>query len=73
MAEIVVIVIAAAVFIRKVNQISLLHLEWGLVRLEFAPSQEKPPRLAKPTKPPKKIVRGLKAVSDSDRSPRLFQ
>jgi hypothetical protein len=58
MAEIVVIFIVVVVFIKKVNQISLLHLEWGLVRLEFAPASKKPPRIAKSIKPLKKITRG---------------
>ena len=50
MAEIVVIVTLIAVFIRKVDQISLLHLEWGLVRLEFQAARKKTKRAIKSTK-----------------------
>lgn len=58
MAEIVVMVLLVGVFIKKVNDISLLHLEWGLVRLEFGAEPNKPSRTAKALKPPKKIIRG---------------
>ena len=55
MAEIVVMVLLVGVFVKKVNQISLVHVEWGLVRLEFNPEHKKPERATKPAKPPKQI------------------
>jgi hypothetical protein len=41
MAEILVLLVFIGVFVKKVNQIKLLHVEWGLFRLEFEPEQKK--------------------------------
>jgi hypothetical protein len=41
MGETIVLVALVLVFIKKINQIRLLHIEWGLFRLEFEPERKK--------------------------------
>ena len=36
MAELLAMAVVFGVFLKKFSELSVIHLEWGLVRLEFA-------------------------------------
>ena len=57
MVEIGMIAVVSILLIRKFNQISLLHIEWGLIRLEFDQHWKTKHRI-KSAKKQKKIGRG---------------
>jgi len=54
MVEAGIIAVLSIMIIRKFNQMSLLHIEWGLIRLEFDPVR-KTKRTIKSSKQQKKL------------------
>lgn len=53
MAELAVVVVVFGALVYKFAKLRVVHLEWGLLRLEFEPSKSK--SQPKPVKQPKQI------------------
>jgi len=55
MGETIVLVVLLIVLLKKFNSLSVLHVEWGLFRLEFGSTPRKAKGGIKPSKHPKQV------------------
>jgi hypothetical protein len=55
MAEIILLVAFVGVLLKKINNVRTVHVEWGLLRLEFGPEPKDAKRQPRSLKQPRQI------------------